>query len=122
MKREQTVRDWWAMIDQLMRKGLNLKEIGDAMGCQITHRMICHYRAGVQPLHWRGECLLDLWCRTTNQDRSAAPTTQLVRGRRRVDFNRPLPTGPQMQSLPDWPKAAPPTVNPLKARKRKEVA
>lgn len=113
MRRQQTTPDWGAMIDDMLCRGLSLRDVGKSMGCEITTRMLHHYRVGVQPLHWRGEGLIALWCKTTGQQRGEAPTMELVRGHR-VDRNR-VEAGPRVESLPDWPAAK-------RGRKAREAA
>lgn len=116
MKR-QTVPDWGEMIDALMRAGLTIRQVGDCMSVQVTERMLHHYRNGAQPLHWRGEALIGLWCRTLRRERDEVPLMDLVRGHR-VDRNRET-SGPVLRSLPAWPPCPAPSVQPLRRGRRK---
>jgi hypothetical protein len=113
--------DWGLMIEQLIHRGMTAKQIGDAMSSVLTVRMIDHYRSGVQPIHFRGEALITLWCKTLKAQRDALPMAELVRGHRVA--NRNVQTGPRVQSVPDWPPAPQPSVKPRrKQRGMVEVA
>jgi len=114
MKHKATSYDWAAMIEQLLGLGLSERGIGRVMQSELTRRMIEAYRRGAQPLHWRGELLMRLWCDETKQERTAAPVCQVVRGHR---VDRREVTGPQVQSLPQWPPAVPVAVKPVKRKK-----
>lgn len=105
--------DWAAMIEQLLTLGLSERAIGRTMQSELTRRMIEAYRRGAQPLHWRGELLMRLWCTETKQERAKAPLCEVVRGHRVA--NRSV-TGPQIQALPQWPPCVP---VPAKGRKGK---
>lgn len=107
--------DWAAMIEQLLTLGMSERGIGRVMQSELTRRMIEAYRRGAQPLHWRGELLVRLWCTETKKDRAAAPRCDVVRGHR-VD-RRHIITGPQIQSLPQWPVAAPVPAAPALRKK-----
>lgn len=66
--------DWFQLITDLMQAGIPMRKIGEAMGLQqLTGPMLRHYRAGVEPLHWRGEALVVFWCKTTGQPREERP-------------------------------------------------
>ena len=66
--------DWFQLITDLMQAGTPMRKIGEAMGLQqLTGQMLRHYRAGVEPLHWRGEALVVFWCKTTGQPREERP-------------------------------------------------
>ncbi len=73
--------DWWAIITELQRKGVSLARIGEALGgVQITAAMLSHYKAGTEPLHWRGESLLAFWCSAKDCRREDRPMRDVVRG------------------------------------------
>jgi hypothetical protein len=66
--------DWFRLITDLMQAGIPMRKIGQEMGmAQLTGPMLRHYRAGVEPLHWRGEALVAFWCLTTGQPRDGRP-------------------------------------------------
>lgn len=116
MKHATQTPDWALMIEQLQEHGLLIREIAVSMGAQLTDRMMSHYRAGAQPLHWRGEGLIALWCKTMDVGREGLPQMDLVRGHR-VDVNR-TKTGPRLQELPDWPKKAAAAVAGIERKKK----
>ena len=117
------VTDWVELIDELTRRGLSRRQIGDAMLTQLTDRMVNHYRAGVVPLHYRGEALIALWCRVTGSARESLPLVELTRGHR-AEHREPV-SGPTVSDLPQWPPCAPVSVAPVRrgpGRPRKAVA
>lgn len=66
--------DWFQLITDLMQAGIPMRKIGETMGLsQLTGQMLRHYRAGVEPLHWRGEALVAFWCKTTGHPREQRP-------------------------------------------------
>lgn len=66
--------DWFQLITDLMQAGIPMRRIGETMGfAQLTGQMLRHYRAGVEPLHWRGEALVEFWCKTTARPREERP-------------------------------------------------
>lgn len=101
MRAPQMAPDWGRMIEDMMRAGLKQGDIGKSMGVDLTDRMIGHYRAGVQPVYWRGEALVLLWCETVKKKREALPMLEVTRGHRVAD-NR-AESGPRLRSLPQWP-------------------
>lgn len=122
MRQPAVSYDWALIVAQLLAAGETLRSIGGAMHLQLTDRMVEHYRRGVQPLHWRGELLLGLWCDRLRKLRDDAPTCEVTRGHR---ARRDLVPGPRVQSLPAWPPAAPSAVAPLRKKpgpKRKDAA
>lgn len=109
MKPKLMSYDWAAMLEQLFQAGLSMQEVN---GGAMSDRMVHHYRKGAQPMHWRGERILDFWCSTFRKTREHAPVREVVRGHR-VD-RRHIP-GPRLQELPNWP-AAPVSVAPIKRK------
>lgn len=104
--------DWATIVEELLAAGIKPSSIN---GGQITHRIIHHYRRGVQPLHWRGEMMLAAWCEHFKKAKNEAPTCPVVRGHR---VDRRLDPGPRVQSLPQWPSAPAESVKPIKRRKK----
>ena len=100
MKRHATSFDWAAMIEELILVGMTRSEINGGM---LTDKMLSHYRRGVQPLHWRGERIITIWCERTGRGRDEAPTREVERGTR---VDRRPDQGPQIQNLPRWPAPA----------------
>lgn len=74
--------DWAAMLDELASLGVGSRRISEAMGGDVTDRMLRVYRNGVQPTHWRGEALVLLWCQMTGKARETAPQCEVIRGHR----------------------------------------
>ena len=113
--------DWAAVIDQLLRRNVTMRQIGEAMQMMLTTRMIRHYSIGVQPAHFRGEALIAMWCDKTGKSRDNLPTCDLVRGHR-VERNREPDASPRLQELPQWPAAAPVAVKPVKRGRPRKVS
>lgn len=113
MRNEPTVSfDWATIIDQLVTAGLSREDINGGM---LTDKMLAHYRKGVQPLHWRGERIILLWCKTTGLPRDQAPTKEVIRGHR---VDRRLIPGPRLQALPQWPPVVQVPQPAVKMRKK----
>lgn len=115
MKPAQTAPDWAAMIQQMVDAGLTFGDIAKATQSVLTDRMVKHYAAGVQPLYWRGEAMIVLWCQAMRADRSKLPMCAIVRGHR-VTPSKVNPS-PVLQDLPAWPPSPMPSVSPLLKRK-----
>ncbi len=91
------------MIADLRADGMSDHLILSTMGYAYSDRLIWHLMGGTQPLHWRGEQLVALWCERMRKERDQVPTCNLVRGHRvakRVEQNK----APKAVSLPQWPK------------------
>jgi len=118
MRRTHTAPDWALMIDHLVDTGLTHRQIGDATGAQLTKNMVRHYRAGVQPLYWRGEAMIVLWMQATGKLREEVPTQQVIAPYR-------VPQGaraPEVRiNLPNWPPVPKPAVQPIKRRGKARV-
>jgi hypothetical protein len=115
MKKPQTAPDWALMIEQLAATGLTPAAIGRAMStCVLTNQMLRAYRMGVQPLHFRGEALIALWCVTLERHRDDLPMAELIRGHR-VATNRQPAAAPQVINLPAWPPGQ--ILKPVKEKK-----
>lgn len=82
-----TAPDWPAMIDDMLATGLTLAEIGDRMCAGLSGKLLKHYRAGGQPVYWRGDMLIAAWCGTVGKPESELPRAPVVTPRR-VDHNR----------------------------------
>lgn len=116
MIRHATSFDWAAMIEELILDGMTRSEINGGM---LTDKMLSHYRRGVQPLHWRGERIITIWCARLGRERGQAPTRDVDRGTR---VDRRPDAGPQVQSLPRWPVAAQSVPMRKKAKREKVEA
>lgn len=101
-----TSYDFGAIIRDLLHHGVERKCINVAGG-NLTDRMLDHYMRGSQPLHWRGEGILQLWCKSLKREANTAPVCEVLRGHR---ASRTLVVGPRVQSLPAWPVAVPVSV------------
>lgn len=110
---KHTSFDWPAMIDGLIHAGMSAKDILAAMGYSYSHRILWHLRNGVQPLHFRGEKLVTLYCHRLGVERDDAPTAEVVRGYR---AERRPPT--MAVNLPDWPPVPQPAVKPAIRRRK----
>jgi len=108
--------DWALMIERLESVSVTRSQMAEAMGAQITDRMIRFYRTGMQPAYFRGVGLVTLWTETTGEP---VPMTELIRGHR---ASRHQDTGPRVQNLPAWPPSVPVAVKPVKRRKAKAEA
>ena len=100
MRKPHIAPDWAIMIGQIVDKGLNHKQIGDATGSVLTPNMIRHYQHGVQPLYWRGEAMIVLWMQATGLARDDVPTQEV-----RIPYRIPQGTrAPEVKvNLPNWP-------------------
>ncbi|SDV49206.1 hypothetical protein [Chitinasiproducens palmae] len=68
--------DWSEIVTDLHRHGMERADICRALSGVVSDSTLRAYVRGVQlqPSHWRGELLLDLWCRRTGKARTEAPT------------------------------------------------
>ena len=107
----QTAFDDWA--------GLTFADIAKATQSVLTDRMVKHYAAGVQPLYWRGEAMIVLWCKSLRADRAALPMCEIVRGHR-VTPSKANPA-PVLRSLPAWPPSPAVAVEPGKRKYTRRV-
>lgn len=67
-----TAPDWPAMIATL-EATFTLAQISSALGFASSYRVIQHYKRGSQPLYYRGERLIALWCATLDKTRADVP-------------------------------------------------
>ena len=82
---ERLTTDWWRVITDLQQAGIPMLSIGKVMGdVQLTNQMLVHYRAGTEPLHWRGELLLTYWCTMMKKAREDRPMRPQIKGRYRA--------------------------------------
>jgi hypothetical protein len=116
MRATQTAPDWAVMIEQMVAAGLTFSDIAKATQSVLTDRMVKHYAAGVQPLYWRGEAMIVLWCKSLRADRAALPTCEIVRGHR-VTQNKQVSTAPVLRNLPQWPAAMPAPAKVVKVQR-----
>ena len=119
MKPTQTAPDWAQMIEQMVQAGLTFADIAKATQSVLTDRRVKHYAAGVQPLYWRGEAMLVLWCQSLKSDRTALPMCEIVRGHR-VTPSKDNPS-PVLRHLPAWPPTPAPSVAPVKRKYSRKV-
>jgi hypothetical protein len=115
----QMAPDWGRLIAEVVASGLTHADVGIRMGAVLTQRMLRHYAIGVQPLHFRGEALIVLWCERLARARTDLPMVQVQRGHR---ASRTVIAGPKLQSLPDWPPPVQHTEMQGKKRRKKEPA
>lgn len=85
--REQRIKGhsapaWGQLIAQLVAGGLSHATIGQRMGAMLTSRMLRAYTDGAQPVHFRGEALIALWCETLKLKREDVPMVAVERGHR----------------------------------------
>lgn len=117
MRTKLTTYDWAAMLEHINGSGMSDDQIRRELGGVLTKRMVGKYRGGVQPLYYRGNLMLDLWCRVTGKAPDLAPLAEVVRGHR-VD-RRLVKTGPAMESLAQWPPCPQPAAPKKRGRPRK---
>lgn len=85
--REQRIKGhaapaWGVLIEQIVAAGLTHAVIGERMGAMLTSRMLRAYADGAQPVHFRGEALIALWCATLKRAREDMPMLPVERGHR----------------------------------------
>jgi hypothetical protein len=118
MRRElPTAPDWPAVISQILAAGVARTDVLKRVGS--THRALWHLERGVQPLFYRGELLVALWCEATGRTRSDVPMTLVIRGFRKA--RQALDRSPKLQSLPDWPPVQRVEMQGKKRRKKEAV-
>jgi len=101
MKKTTTTFSWGDMLDELLAAGVTTPEIGKAMGFCLTLRMLSAYRTGSQPAHWRGEGLIELWCKITGKQREQAPT---ISGMEHLRVRGPSVKKEPEIIIPVWPQ------------------
>ena len=79
---KQQAPDWSRLIEDVIATGMTLAQVGSRMGTMLTTRMLRHYADGVQPVHFRGEALIGLWCDRMKRERDDVPMLEIVRGHR----------------------------------------
>lgn len=120
MRKTDQAPDWPKLIDDLMQMDMPLRRIAEAMGLSmVSESMLRHYRNGVQPLWWRGDGLIKLWCEVTRKTRDQIPQVTVTRGRwaRRMGKTDAEARAIRV-NLPEWPPAA---NAELKGRKAKRA-
>lgn len=116
MKAPDKAPDWGRLLDDLMAKGMSQRGIADAMQLTtITESMLRTWRNGVQPMYFRGQALVMLWCTTMGKELQDVPTTQVRPGR--WMGRRTVDTSPKAANLPQWPPSPQPTVKPGKKQR-----
>jgi hypothetical protein len=105
---------WGVIIETLRAAGMTLQDIGNATAGQLNDRMLLHYCSGVQPLYWRGEIMVRLWCERTGKAREQIPMAPVHMHYRRAGRKDYRSTPNITINLPDWPKAVPVEASPLK--------
>lgn len=110
--------NWAIVIEQIVATDLPMDEL-----CAHTFmslRMLKYLRyQGVQPLHWRGEVVLRVWCERTGRHREDVPLIPVHRGHRKS--REAADRSPRVQSLPQWPPAVQ-RVDMQGRKRRKEPA
>jgi hypothetical protein len=101
---ERLTTDWWRVITDLQQAGIPMLSIGKVMGdVQLTNQMLVHYRAGTEPLHWRGELLLTYWCTMMKKAREDRPMRPQIKGRYRAIGTGVRPSHEALQPGYDGP-------------------
>lgn len=93
-----TTLDWGLMVEQLLAHGVTRSQVHAGL---MSDRIVAHYAKGVEPLHWRGERILSLWCKTLGKSRDEAPTRPVVFGHRAERGSKDR--SPKALNLPAWP-------------------
>lgn len=100
MKPPDLAPDWASLLDDLSSR-MSIRRIATVMGLtMLSESMLRTYRDGVQPMYWRGDALVKLWCETMGKTRDQVPLAPVRRGHRRRQVDE---TGPRVQALPAWP-------------------
>ncbi len=73
--KHQTV-DWWRLLWDMVQRGVTIAEAARRLG--QTKETIRRYAYGSQPPHWRGEIMIDLWCKVCSKERQDVPMCDLV--------------------------------------------
>ncbi|SMG01059.1 hypothetical protein [Burkholderia singularis] len=82
--------DWREILFDLRRLGLMPTQVSRELRGAISERQLRDYAEQVSaPSHWRGELILDLWCRRTGRARGDAP--------RRASMLRTMPSAREVQ-------------------------
>ena len=123
VRRAQIMRtDWFAIITELQTKhDIPMLRIGQRMGfASISEAALRKYRAGAEPLHWRGEALLTLWAEVTGKRVDARPMTEYPTGYRAIGRgirpSHPVMTTARLVEIRD---SRPETATPTLASRRK---
>jgi hypothetical protein len=116
-----TAPNWSQVIAQILATGLPRVTIWKELG--ISERALACLERDVQPLFYRGEKLVALWCASTGKARAEIPLTEVVRGHRRA--RQAVDQSPKAIDL----RALAPLLSPLqrvamqgKKRRKKEPA
>lgn len=67
--------DWFRLVWDLIQHGQTLTSVAQTAG--IPRTSLNDYMRGGQPMHWRGERMIDLWCVVCSKPRSELPMVQL---------------------------------------------
>lgn len=106
MRQTDLAPDWPLLLDQLTHDaGMQWTQIARAMGLSmLTESMLRSYRAGVQPMYWRGDAIVELWCQKLGKTRKELPMAPVTRGHRmqRSRANEE-PRWQGAANLPAWP-------------------
>lgn len=114
----QSAPHWGKLIEDIVATGMPLADVGKRMGAMLTTRMLRAYVDGAQPVHFRGEALIALWCERLKATREELPLLDVTRGYRAV---RPkaVDISPQMRNAQALMEAIKPPVQRVIAAARK---
>jgi hypothetical protein len=116
--RRDTAPDWPIVIEQIVATGLTHEEIARRANQSLKGmRLLCDGMR--QPLFYRGDALIVVWCEMTGKTRNDIPRREVVRGHRKA--RGPADLSPKLQSLPAWPPVQRVDMQGKKRRK-KEIA
>lgn len=106
--------DWFRVLGDLAQRDRPMPAVSKQTGIGLT--TLYDYRDGNQPIHWRGELLLELWCAVCSKTRQDVPMATVVLAPRVV---QPKPTVqedmPAAFGLETWARR--PLLDRLKALK-----
>jgi hypothetical protein len=77
------VIDWFRLLWDLIQRGYSIADVSKL--ADIPESTMKGYMRGSHPVHWRGEALVHVWCKTCGKPREALQMTELYTGPRVVE-------------------------------------
>lgn len=63
--------DWFKVVTEVLRCGYSIQSAAEEIG--VARTTLFGWRQGAEPRYSEGERLVQLWCRTTGEDRADIP-------------------------------------------------